>query len=81
MADAHWTEGVRLMTVGEKARFWIPAEAASGGKPTQPGALADRLVFDAELDLDPPNFNDIAPTIADAALLCSLHAPRNRQQN
>lgn len=45
---AGWTEGLQLMTVGEKRRFWIPAELAygndgSGGRP------AGLLVFDVEL--------------------------------
>ncbi len=43
-----WTEGVQLMTVGEKARFWIPAELAYGENPGggRPGGM---LVFDIEL--------------------------------
>jgi peptidylprolyl isomerase len=41
-----WTEGVQLMTVGEKRRFWIPQELAYKG---QPGAPAGMLVFDVEL--------------------------------
>ncbi|MCA9606153.1 MAG: FKBP-type peptidyl-prolyl cis-trans isomerase, partial [Myxococcales bacterium] len=41
-----WTEGVQLMTVGEKARFWIPQELAYQGRP---GAPAGMLVFDIEL--------------------------------
>lgn len=44
-----WTEGVQLMKVGEKARFWIPAELAYGEKPARPGAPAGELVFDIEL--------------------------------
>jgi FKBP-type peptidyl-prolyl cis-trans isomerase len=44
-----WTEGVQLMTKGEKARFWIPANLAYGDPPTQPGAPAGTLVFDIEL--------------------------------
>jgi peptidylprolyl isomerase len=43
---AGWTEGVQLMTEGEKARFWIPQELAYKG---QPGAPAGTLVFDVEL--------------------------------
>jgi FKBP-type peptidyl-prolyl cis-trans isomerase len=43
---AGWTEGVQLMTVGEKRRFWIPEELAYKG---QPGAPAGMLVFDVEL--------------------------------
>jgi len=44
-----WTEGVQLMKVGEKARFWIPGDLAYGDKPTRPGAPAGTLVFDVEL--------------------------------
>jgi FKBP-type peptidyl-prolyl cis-trans isomerase len=44
-----WTEGVQLMTVGEKARFWIPADLAYGEKATRPGAPSGMLVFDIEL--------------------------------
>lgn len=43
-----WTEGVQLMSVGEKRRFWIPAELAYGENPGggRPGGM---LVFDIEL--------------------------------
>jgi peptidylprolyl isomerase len=41
-----WTEGVQLMKVGEKRRFWIPQELAYQGRP---GAPAGMLVFDVEL--------------------------------
>ena len=44
-----WTEGLQLMTKGEKARFWIPGNLAYGDKPTRPGAPAGMLVFDIEL--------------------------------
>ncbi len=44
-----WTEGVQLMVVGEKTRFWIPGALAYGDKPTRPGAPAGPLVFDVEL--------------------------------
>jgi FKBP-type peptidyl-prolyl cis-trans isomerase len=44
-----WTEGVQLMTKGEKARFWIPGSLAYGDKPTRPGAPSGMLVFDIEL--------------------------------
>jgi peptidylprolyl isomerase len=44
-----WTEGVQLMKVGEKTRFWIPADLAYGDKPTRPGAPSGMLVFDIEL--------------------------------
>jgi FKBP-type peptidyl-prolyl cis-trans isomerase len=44
-----WTEGVQLLTKGEKARFWIPAALAYGDKPSRPGAPVGPLVFDIEL--------------------------------
>ncbi|MGC6566263.1 MAG: FKBP-type peptidyl-prolyl cis-trans isomerase [Akkermansiaceae bacterium] len=44
-----WTEGLQLMVVGEKRRFWIPAEMAYGVKPSRPGAPAGNLTFDVEL--------------------------------
>ncbi len=43
---AGWTEGLQLMVVGEKRRFWIPEELAYKG---QPGKPAGMLVFDVEL--------------------------------
>ena len=44
-----WTEGLQLMVVGEKARFWIPGKLAYGDTPARPGAPAGTLVFDVEL--------------------------------
>ena len=44
-----WTEGVQLMVVGEKTRFWIPGDLAYGETPRRPGAPAGTLVFDIEL--------------------------------
>jgi FKBP-type peptidyl-prolyl cis-trans isomerase len=44
-----WKEGVQLMTRGEKARFWVPADLAYGDKPTRSGVPAGPLVFDIEL--------------------------------
>jgi len=44
-----WTEGVQLMVVGDKARFWIPGNLAYGDTPSRPGAPAGTLVFDIEL--------------------------------
>ena len=41
-----WTEGLQLMVVGEKRRFWIPAKLAYEGKQ---GAPQGTLVFDVEL--------------------------------
>jgi FKBP-type peptidyl-prolyl cis-trans isomerase len=43
---AGWTEGVQMMVVGEKRRFWIPARLAYEGVPDRPQGT---LVFDIEL--------------------------------
>ncbi|HEU4938428.1 MAG TPA: FKBP-type peptidyl-prolyl cis-trans isomerase [Vicinamibacterales bacterium] len=40
-----WTEGVQMMVVGEKRRFWIPGKLAYEGKEGPQGML----VFDIEL--------------------------------
>jgi peptidylprolyl isomerase len=42
---AGWTEGVQLMVVGEKTRFWIPERLAYRGERAPFGML----VFDIEL--------------------------------
>ncbi len=49
-----WTEGVQLMKVGEKRRFWIPGKLAYGEAPpdytfSRPGRPLGTLVFDIEL--------------------------------
>ena len=44
-----WTEGVQLMVIGDKARFWIPSALAYGNTPSRPGTPAGPLVFDIEL--------------------------------
>ena len=63
---AGWGEGLQLMVVGEKRRFWIPAKLAYEGKPSKPQGM---LVFDVEL-LDilrvPPVPPDVAAPPADA---------------
>ena len=41
-----WTEGLQLMVVGEKRRFWIPARLAYNNAPGTPQGT---LVFDVEL--------------------------------
>ncbi|MDP6932903.1 MAG: FKBP-type peptidyl-prolyl cis-trans isomerase [Myxococcota bacterium] len=41
-----WSEGVQLMTVGQKNRFWIPEHLAYQGRPGPPQGM---LVFDVEL--------------------------------
>jgi FKBP-type peptidyl-prolyl cis-trans isomerase len=43
---AGWTEGVQLMSIGEKRRFWIPQDLAYKGRPGPPAGM---LVFDIEL--------------------------------
>jgi FKBP-type peptidyl-prolyl cis-trans isomerase len=45
---AGWTEGVQLMVVGEKRRFWIPGALAYDNL-SRPGAPKGMLVFDIEL--------------------------------
>ena len=41
-----WTDGLQVMHVGDKTRFWIPQDLAYKG---QPGKPAGMLVFDVEL--------------------------------
>lgn len=45
-----WTEGVQLMSVGSKFRFYVPSELAYGPNP-RPGAIGPNmvLIFDIEL--------------------------------
>lgn len=43
---AGWTEGVQLMVIGEKRRFWIPGTLGYDGVPGRPQGM---LVFDIEL--------------------------------
>lgn len=46
-----WTEGVQLMVVGEKRRFWIPADLGYGDRGAANGLIpaGATLVFDVEL--------------------------------
>lgn len=44
-----WTEGVQLMVVGEKRRFWIPEGLAYGPAVPGSGRPGGMLVFDIEL--------------------------------
>ena len=47
-----WTEGLQLMVVGEKRRFWIPEALAYRGRAGKPVGM---LVFDVELlELEAP---------------------------
>lgn len=64
-----WTEGVQLMVVGEKRRFWIPEELAYKGRH---GAPQGMLVFEVELlkvdpmPAPPPAPKDVAAAPANA---------------
>ncbi len=44
-----WVEGLQLMVVGEKRRFWIPAHLAYGETPQRAGVPSGMLCFDVEL--------------------------------
>ena len=46
-----WTEGLQLMTVGSKYKFFIPQELAYGASPRQGGKIKpfDALIFEVEL--------------------------------
>ena len=44
-----WTEGLQLMTVGEKTRFFIPSELAYGDRNAGKIAGGSVLIFDVEL--------------------------------
>jgi FKBP-type peptidyl-prolyl cis-trans isomerase len=41
-----WQEGLRMMRVGEKRRFWIPGRLAYGDQPGKPRGM---LVYDIDL--------------------------------
>jgi peptidylprolyl isomerase len=44
-----WTEGVQLMVVGEKTRFYIPARLAYGNSPAGKAGPGSLLTFEVEL--------------------------------
>ena len=44
-----WTEGLQLMVVGDKYRFYIPANLAYGNRATGKIAAGSLLIFDVEL--------------------------------
>lgn len=47
-----WREGIPLMTIGQKCRFWIPEKLAYAGRPGKPSGM---LVFDVQLlDFEKP---------------------------
>ncbi len=61
-----WTEGMQLMTEGEKARFWIPGDLAYKGIEGKPQGM---LVFDVtlrEIREIPPVPDDVAAPPVDA---------------
>lgn len=43
-----WTEGLQLMVVGDRFRFWMPGHLAYGNQP-RAGRPTGTLVFDVEL--------------------------------
>jgi len=68
---AGWTEGLQLMTEGEKCRFWIPENLAYKGRA---GAPQGMLVFDVELLsilLPPQTPLDVAAPPKDASRTAS----------
>lgn len=61
-----WTEGIQLMTEGEKARFWIPGDLAYKGIKDKPQGM---MIFDVtlrEIREIPPVPKDVAAPPADA---------------
>jgi peptidylprolyl isomerase len=46
---AGWTEGVQLMNIGDKFRFYIPSQLAYGNRSTGKIAGDSVLIFDVEL--------------------------------
>jgi FKBP-type peptidyl-prolyl cis-trans isomerase len=66
---AGWKQGLPLMVIGEKRRFWIPEELAYKGQPNRPKGT---LVFDIELvsikkgEKPTPPPPDVAKAPADA---------------
>lgn len=56
-----WGEGVQLMVVGEKRRFWIPQTLAYNGMPGRPAGM---LVFDVELLAIQPSPSTPPPDVA-----------------
>lgn len=44
-----WTEGLQLMVVGDKTRFFIPSNLAYGNRSTGPIPAGSVLIFDVEL--------------------------------
>jgi FKBP-type peptidyl-prolyl cis-trans isomerase len=73
-----WTEGLQLMVVGEKRRFWIPGKLAYGEESVG-GRPGGTLVFDVELleiKAAPKTPEDVAAPPADAEKTASGIASR-----
>jgi FKBP-type peptidyl-prolyl cis-trans isomerase len=50
MVISGWTEGLQLMNVGSKFKFWLPSELAYGSNPPGPPIGPDAaLIFEVEL--------------------------------
>lgn len=44
-----WTEGVQLMNVGEKYKFYVPSDLAYGARSTGKITAHSTLIFEVEL--------------------------------
>lgn len=61
-----WTDGLQVMVVGDKTRFWIPEELAYAGRPGPPPGM---LVFDVELlEIIASDLGDPAPLATGSGL-------------
>ncbi len=72
-----WTEGIPLMQVGSKYRFWVPASLGYGDNPRPGGVIkpGDTLVFDVELKAIAPKVSTApAPTPGAASKPVRLEA-------
>jgi FKBP-type peptidyl-prolyl cis-trans isomerase len=66
-----WTEGIPLMQVGSKYRFWVPAALAYGSSPRPGGVIkpGHTLVFDVELASIAPKTSSPTPAAGGATRL------------
>ena len=57
-----WSEGLKLMHVGDRYRLWIPAKLAYGDDP-KPGIPRGMVIFDVQLlEINPPPAPDASAT-------------------